>query len=114
MSPNKHKLRGPCGKYLDASERAQVMEKRIISESKMNVRKVEKRCRMLRQVRRKAGTRQHRQRTSQDKPTFALVPNTPVEEELNINSDTGVGDNDISLRRCNRIIKPPKHLGSVP
>ena len=39
MSPNEHKLRGPGGKYVNASERARFMEEGIISQPKLTVRK---------------------------------------------------------------------------
>ena len=40
-SPNKHKLRGPVEKNVSVSEKAQLMEEGIISESNSKVRKVE-------------------------------------------------------------------------
>ena len=42
LSPNKHNLRGPGGggKYVSASERTRLLDKRIFSESRRKVRKV--------------------------------------------------------------------------
>ena len=41
MSPTKHQLRGPGGKYVSVSEEARKVEEGIISEWKSKVRKVE-------------------------------------------------------------------------
>ena len=41
MSPNKHQLRDPIGKYVSASEKTRKMEEVIISESEPKVQKVE-------------------------------------------------------------------------
>ena len=41
MSPNKHQLRGPGGKYVSASEKARRLEEGIFSESKSKVLKVQ-------------------------------------------------------------------------
>ena len=41
LSPDKHKLRGPGGKYVSASKVARLMKEGIISESKPKVRKVD-------------------------------------------------------------------------
>ena len=41
MSPNKHKLRGPCVKNVSASERTRLMEEGIFFEFKPKVRTVD-------------------------------------------------------------------------
>ena len=52
--------------------------------------------------------------TDINKPTLALLPNRSEEDEINNNGETQDRDGNTSLRRSNRIFKPPERLGSVP
>ena len=47
-------------------------------------------------------------------PTVALLPNRSEEDKKNNNCETRGEDGNISVRRCNRRLKPPERLGSVP
>ena len=101
MSPSKHKLRGPSGKYVSASERAGLMDQGVVSESKSKVRKVE-----LEEKEsdfdcydKSNGKPVHvnmDKKLAVDKPTLALLPNRSEEDKININGETGDGDGNIS------------------
>ena len=119
MSPNKHKLQGPGGNYVIASERTQFKVEGNFSESKSKVQKVESdekesdfEC-----CDKSDGKPVHvniDKELAVDKPTPALLPNRSEEDEINRKGETGDGDGIISLRRSNRILKPPGRLSSVP
>ena len=111
MSPNKHKLRGPGGKYISASERAQLMEVVIISDSKTKVRKVELvqdesdfECSDKSDG--KPVYADVEKELAVDKPILELLPNRSEEDETNNNGETGDGDGNISLRKSNQLFKP--------
>ena len=96
MSPNKHKLRVPGGKYVSASEGAQLMEEGIISEPKSKIRKVEsdKQESDFDCYDKSDGKSVHvniDKELAIDKPTLALLPNRPGDGEINNNGVTGDG-----------------------
>ena len=103
MSPIGQKLRGPGGKYVSASERAQMMEEGVISESKLRVRKVESdeegsdfEC-----YDKSDGKPVHvniDKDLAVDNSTLSLLPNRSEEDEINYKGETGDGDGNISLR----------------
>ena len=118
MAPKKHKLRGTGGKYVSASDRAQLME-RIISESKSKVRKVEsdEEDSDSDYYDNSDGKPVHvniDKELAVDKPTLALLRNRSEEDEIHKNGETGDNDGKIRLRRSKRIFKPPERLGTVP
>ena len=49
-----------------------------------------------------------------DRPTPALLPNRSEDDKIIDSGEMVDGDGNVSLRRSNRIIKPPKRSGSVP
>ena len=55
-----------------------------------------------------------RKLTEGNNPTLALPPNRSEEDKNNNNGDTRDGDGNISLRKSERIFKPPEQLGTVP
>ena len=120
MSPNKHKLRRPGGKYVSASERTRLMEDGTISEFKPKVRKVdsdEEDCDFERYDRSEGKPVQvdiDKRITEGNKPTLTLLPNRSEADEINNNGEAGDRDDNITLRRSNRIFTSPERLGSVP
>ena len=101
MSPNKHQLRGPSGKYVSASQKTRKMTEGILSESKPKIEKVESdeehsdsEC-----YDKSNGKPVHadidKKVTEEKKPT----PNRSEEYESNKNSETKDPDGRNSLRR---------------
>ena len=113
-------MQGPGGKYVSVSERIQLMEEGIISESRPKVRKVASHddgsdfeC-----YDRSEGKPVHvdvdKDMNESNKPTLALSPTRSEKDEINNNDEEQDRDGNTNLRRLNRIFKPPERLGSVP
>ena len=115
----KHQLRGPCGEYMSTSEKTKKTEEGMISESKPEVWKVEsdKEDSDFECYNNSEGKPVHvdfeKEVADRSKPTFALLPSRSEECKINNNSETRDGDGNISLRRSDRIFKPPEWFGSV-
>ena len=120
MSPNKHRLREPRGKYVRVSEKTRKMGERTISKSKPKVRNVDSNeedsdfeC-----YDKSDGKPPHvhidKDVTEGTKRTLPLLLNRSEEDEINNIGETRDGGGNISLRRSNRIIKLHQQLGSVP
>ena len=118
MSPNKHQLRGPGGKYVSASEKARKVEEGNISESKAKVQKEsDERDNDFECYDKSDGKPVHvdvNKEVTEGNPTHALLPNRSEEDKINNNGETRGGNGNISVRRSNRIYKLPERLGSVP
>ena len=102
MSPKKQKLRETSGKYVSASERAQLIDEGIISKSESKGWKVESDeedsdfdC-----YDKPDGKPVHvtiDKELAFDKPTLALLPNKSEEDEIHSSGKTVDGDGNISL-----------------
>ena len=121
MSLNKHQLSGPSGKY-EPSQKAQKLEEGIISQSKLDVWKVDsdKKDSDFECYDKYNGMSVHLDvdkeiiGSNQKDPTPAVLPNTSEEEKVNNNGETWVGNGNTSVRRSLWTFKPPERLCSVP
>ena len=122
MSPNKHRLRGPRGKYVSASEKTGLIEEGIISKSKPKVRKVdlEEEDSHSNCYDRPKEKPVHidididKEIAAGNKLTLALLLNRSEENEINNSGETRGRDGNVNLRRSNRIFKPSERSGTVP
>ena len=95
------------------------MEEGIISESKLQVRKVNSENENSdfecndRSEGKPVQAEIDKKKAEEKKPTLALLPNRLEENEKNNNRETRDRDGIINLRRSNRIFKPPERLGCV-
>ena len=112
VSPKKHTLRGPGGKYVSASEIPQKMEERTISMSKPKVRKVESaeddcdfEC-----YSKSDGKSKHVD--VRNKVIMSTKPNKSEEEEKGNNGEIMDGNGIFGLRRSNRTFKRLDRFGS--
>ena len=118
FSPKKHTLRGPGGKCVSASEKAQKVEEGTICASKPQIRKEESDednsdfdC-----YNKSDGKPVHvniDKEITEGGPALAWIPNKS-EEETNNNDDTMGGIGSFNVRRSNGTFKPPDRLNSVP